>query len=70
MVMLGVRLRRESEEHGACRVRVRKRCRNEEIDYVLGVEREGTRSNRKTRMCSKRVVDHEIPSLASSLSQG
>jgi len=70
MVMLGVRLMRESEEHGACRVRVWKRCRNEEMRYVLGVEREGMPSDRKTRMCSKRVVDYKIPSLASSLSQG
>jgi hypothetical protein len=70
MVMLGVRLMRESEEHGACRGRVRKCCRSEEIRYVLGVEREVTRSDRKAGMSSKRVVDHEIPSLASSLSQG
>ena len=40
------------------------------LQKVRGGEREGTLSDRKTGMRGKRVIDHEIPSLASSLSQG
>ena len=50
------------------RSKLRNRCA--EVRCCSWSQREGRVSDRKTRMRCKRVVDHKIPSLASSLSQG
>jgi len=50
------------------RSKLRNRCA--EVRCCSWSQREGKLSDRKTGMCCKRVVDHKIPALASSLAQG